>query len=100
MGKYSIIGLLVLLTACGGPVGFYPNPLYSRNFPPPGPPNYQQGMMDGCRTALGAVGNAIYGMIYNKIEYDVDKALNDEVYYRAWKDGYLYCKYEHDKGPE
>jgi hypothetical protein len=94
--------LLVLLVASCSPAGgtLWPTPMLSGSFPPPGPPNYQQGMMDGCRTAQGAVGNSIYGAIHAGVHYDVDKALNDRVYYKAWKDAYFYCKYEHDKGPE
>jgi hypothetical protein len=91
----------LVLASCGFQSnGFFPGPFFARDFPPPGPPNYQQGMTDGCKTALGAVGSSLYGMLYNSVYYDVDKALNDEVYYKAWKDGYFYCKYEFDKGPE
>jgi len=99
--RILVIFLLMLLslTACG-PVAFFPNPVFSRGFPPEGPPNYQQGMIDGCRTALAALGNSVYGIMHAGVHYDVDKALNDNVYYTAWKDGYFYCKYEHDKGPE
>ena len=100
------LGLIVLLL-CSGCSLFAPNnaiipgPFYADNFPPPGPPNYQQGMIDGCKTALGAIGSGPYGtFIHSGWHQDYDKAMNDTVYYKAWKDAYFYCKYEHDKMPE
>ena len=71
-------------------------PVFARNFPPAGPENYQSGMVDGCKTASGAAGSALLSLIYNKVYYDVDRALSDRVYYTAWKDGFNYCKYELD----
>jgi len=71
-----------------------------KQFPPPGPPNYQKGMIQGCKTALGAHGHTLWGMFHHGFHYDVDKALNDRVYYQAWKDAYYYCKYEFDKSSE
>jgi hypothetical protein len=99
MGKLAIIGCLIFVTGCSA-VGMSPGPMFASNFPPDGPPNYQQGMIDGCKTASGAVGYSLYGLIYPDVYYDVDKALNDKVYYKAWKDAYFYCKYEFDKAPE
>ena len=102
MRSIYLTGLLAL-TACNimSPNAILPGPFFGRDFPPPGPPNYQQGMIDGCRTALGAVGSGPYGtFIHAGFHQDVDKALNDPVYYKAWKDAYFYCKYEHDKAPE
>jgi hypothetical protein len=94
MRNFAVILACVLVTACGDGVRNWPAPLFSSNFPPPGPPNYQQGMMDGCETAQAAIGNAIYGVMHSGVHYDVDAALNDQVYYKAWKDGYFYCKFE------
>ena len=98
--RFWVMANLLMITGCNAPNGLLPGPLFSSNFPPPGPPNYQQGIMDGCRTAIGASASGFYALMYNKVYYDVDKAINDTVYYKAWKDGYFYCKYEHDKGPE
>lgn len=98
MKKLSLLTLFVMASCSTAGPGV--SPLFSGDFPPPGPPNYQQGMIDGCSTAIGAIGNAAFGAIHSGVHYDVDSALNDRVYYRAWKDGYFYCKYEHDKGPE
>lgn len=89
----------LLASACS-PSGMVDAPLLSSNFPPPGPPNYQQGMKDGCSTALSAIANSLLGVAHSGVHYDVNAALHDKVYYKAWKDGYFYCKYEHDKGPE
>lgn len=90
-----LLTALISLTGCSD-AGMLPGPLFSSNFPPDGPPNYQNGMVDGCKTAAGAVGGSIYGLIYANYYYDVDQAINDHVYYKAWKDGYHYCKYEFD----
>lgn len=95
-----LLSSLVVLSACGNSAPFASSPVFSRNFPPPGPPNYQQGMVDGCRTALSAISHSLGGYMNAGIHYDVDKALNDNVYYKAWKDAYFYCKYDKDKGPE
>ena len=79
----------------------FPRPLFmTSDFPPAGPPNYQQGMIEGCKTALGVSGNFIFSYFHWGVHYDVDKALNDPVYYQAWKDSYLYCRFEFDKDYE
>ena len=68
MRKWCLI-LPILLTSCGFQSnGFFPGPLFARDFPPPGPPNYQQGMIDGCQTALTAVGAP--GISAGVIEFD------------------------------
>lgn len=97
--NFIYLAFLVVITGCTSNT-FFPGPLFATNFPPPGPPNYQQGMIDGCRTALSAIGNSLLGLMNAGVHYDVDAAINDKVYYKAWKDGYFHCKYEHDKGPE
>jgi len=93
--------ILISLSACNSldSAGMMPGPLFATNFPPKGPPNYQQGIVDGCKTASGAVGGSLYSIIYDQVYYDVDKAINDKVYYTAWKDGYDYCKLEFDSTP-
>ncbi len=99
MARCALLGLILAMAACG-PVGMFPGPMFATNFPPDGPPNYQQGIIDGCKTASTASGGGFYNLMYNEVYYDVDKALNDSVYYKAWKDGYFYCKFELDRAPE
>jgi hypothetical protein len=96
-----LISLTLNLTACGslGEVGMLPGPVFASSFPPDGPPNYQQGMVDGCKTASGATGGAFINLIYDEVYYDVNKAINDRIYYTAWKDGFDYCKYDLDSTP-
>lgn len=93
--KFYLVSSLLLLQGCAA-AG---NPLLSTNFPPPGPPNFEKGMLDGCKTAASAIGaGTVLGAIYNTVQYDVDQSLNDKVYARAWQDGYHYCKYSMDSG--
>jgi hypothetical protein len=101
-----IKGAILIITAinlsgCGtlDSVGLAPGPMFATNFPPDGPPNYQHGITDGCKTASGATGGAIMSLIYDQVYYDVNQAITDEVYHQAWKDGYAYCKFDLDSAP-
>ncbi len=92
--KVIASALLFSLTACSNHAfvnGIFPGPIFARNFPPPGPENYQSGMKDGCETAKSAA-SGVYGTFANGYVFNVNMGLNDAVYYKAWKDGYNYCK--------
>lgn len=101
MRKITSLLLIIGNLALGGcsaidDGSLFPGPFFARNFPPPGPENYRTGMTDGCKTASSAAGNALLSVIYDRVYYDVNRALTDKVYYSAWQDGYNYCKYELD----
>lgn len=58
---------------------------------PPGSPIFQKGWEDGCSGGLKGYGNTRYKTAY---EYKQDPHLiHNPEYYRAWKDGYLYCRW-------
>lgn len=89
---------LLSQTACSSVQNFadvFPGPIFADNFPPPGPPNYQGGMVDGCKTAKSAMSGS-YGTFTEGYVFNVNLGLTDTVYYKAWKDGFNYCKGEHN----
>ena len=92
-------GLLISLTACSANNtlgGIFPGPIFARNFPPPGPENYTSGMKDGCKTAISAMAPAkLYGATEGYV-FNANLGITDIVYYKAWKDGYNYCKGEQE----
>lgn len=59
--------------------------------PHDGSPEYKQGWKDGCETGLSSMTNDYYRAFY---QYRVDVNLvNNETYYRAWKDTFNYCRH-------
>ena len=95
--KKNLIFLALAISACNSTSSMYPAPMYSGQFPPDGPPNFQQGMIDGCKSAIAATGPYVYGFWYattGGIYYDVQSMLTDRVYDEAWHDGFLYCKFD------
>ncbi len=96
--KFFHLSLLLALPSCCSVNVMLPAPIFSHDFPPKGPPNYEQGLIDGCKSGMAAGGRAVTSLIYDKLYYDVEKALLDKVYYKAWRDGYNYCRYEGDPG--
>ncbi len=88
-----LVSSFLLLTACGSIGG----PLVSSDFPPPGPANFEKGMLDGCKSAASAIGGGtVLGAVYDKVYLDVEQSINDKIYARAWDDGFHYCKYSLD----
>lgn len=57
--------------------------------PPPGPPEYQKGYVDGCRSGWKAY-STTFNKVFDKFRQDPVLAQND-VYYQVWKDAYAYC---------
>lgn len=57
--------------------------------PPPGPPEYQQGFIDGCESGFSGYGNNFNKLFHG---YKQDPYLiNNPLYYQIWKDAYSYC---------
>lgn len=83
---------LLLLTSCSkfhiefG--GAHPSSLPMKS-PPPGPPIYQQGWLDGCESGFSGYANN-FDKFWHKFKQDPELAQNS-VYYRIWKDAYAYC---------
>lgn len=92
---YTMTGVmlssLLLLTGCGASktdFGFMRSAQLVMQ-PPEGPPEYQQGWMDGCES-----GYAGYSLTSNKLfhSWRQDPILaRNPVYYQSWKDAYQYC---------
>jgi len=59
---------------------------------PNAPPNYKQGWNDGCDTGLFVYGGDHYRYLGYKVKQDY-KMINNEDYYNAWQDAYLYCRW-------
>jgi len=57
--------------------------------PPPGPPEYQQGYMDGCSSGYSGYANDVT-KLFHDWKQDPHLAANP-VYYQIWKDAYSYC---------
>jgi len=95
MRFFSFICMVLLLSACVGPGEIIerirtPRPM-NLGATPPGSAIFQQGWEDGCSGGLKGYGNTRYKTAY---EYKQDPNLiHNPEYYRAWKDGYLYCRW-------
>lgn len=93
---YSLGFCLLVLIQAGCSQGFSiekPYPLLLRDVPPPGrPPEYQKAFKEGCESAIALYGYSIYRNMYD-FKYDPQKMVNDNSYYRAWKDGQQHCIY-------
>lgn len=57
--------------------------------PPPGPPEYEQGWLDGCESGYSGYGNSTNKQFHT---WRQDPILaQNPVYYQIWKDAYWYC---------
>lgn len=96
MGKTAVIVMalcVIAVTGCTGKGGRLDlrKPATLDLEPPPGPPEYRQGWSDGCESGMDA-----YAPQFQKLVRAFDlkqdpKLRNNPVYYRAWKDAFLYC---------
>lgn len=62
--------------------------------PPPGPPEYQQGFLDGCETGRSAYANHFYKMFLQSKQDE--KLAGNPMYYQVWQDAYLYCWFQQE----
>lgn len=61
--------------------------------PPEGPPEYQQGWLDGCKSGLSTV-NTNINQTLGSYQYHMDANLwQNELYSAMWKDAYNFCIY-------
>ncbi len=83
-----IIACILMLSACssklGGPKAFGMGDV------PDGPPDFQEGWRDGCKTGMGTMAPNYYKTFY-KFTQNTHKIQN-KMYYQAWKDAYTYCR--------
>jgi hypothetical protein len=53
-------------------------------------PEYTQGWQEGCESGMSGMTNSFYSSFYT---FKQDKTMmKNEIYYKAWKDSYDYCK--------
>lgn len=96
----KFIGLFILLTLISGCVvpwkifsadsKFAPKPYRMGSPPKDANPDYLEGWNDGCETGLSTMNHSYYKSFY-KFKQDPYK-LNNERYYKAWRDSYHYCR--------
>ena len=87
---------LICFTLTGCPRGTHApealrpiNRIFS-HMPEGGAPEYNKGWKEGCESGLSGMSNSFYASFYtHKIDVTM---VNNEVYYKAWKDSYDYCK--------
>jgi hypothetical protein len=85
--KMLLITILLLCSGCD----FLRKPASLNTTPPPGPPEYRQGWVDGCETGQSAYSGQLYKLFgAHKLQYDA-KLRNNKMYYQVWKDAFLYC---------
>ncbi len=59
---------------------------------PEGSPLFRKGWEEGCNTGLGVYGGTHYHKPAYRFQQDLTLINNDE-YYRAWRDAYAYCRW-------
>jgi len=89
-----IMILTIATTSCSYKKGrFYPFWAKAASLkmmePPPGPPEYQQGYMDGCESGFKGYSKP-YNQIWWRFRQDPVLRQND-TYLKVWRDSYFYC---------
>lgn len=91
----SLICISVMLAACNGPnnsLNLFKPAMLDMN-PPEGPQNYQQGWIDGCKSAL-AITNTDLHLTLGTYQLVLDKTMRyDSLYNKAWQYAYNHCGY-------
>jgi hypothetical protein len=81
------------LEGAGGEVNMWkPLPPGMGEVDPNAPPIYKQGWRDGCETGMWVYGGDNYRYLGYKFKQDYSM-INNEDYYSAWQDSYLYCRW-------
>ncbi len=80
----AMVMMIVIVAGCK------PRPWTMAHAPEDATPQYKQGWEDGCGSGMAAYGNDVYKAAY---EFKQDpKMVNHPLYFRAWIDGYQYCR--------
>ena len=92
MKKITLLLFCSMLTGCSGsvPDGLKPNARLFTHMPSGGSPEYEQGWKEGCESGMSGMTNSFYQSFY--VFKQDNQLLTNEVYYKAWKDSYDYCK--------
>jgi hypothetical protein len=94
--KIALLLVILTLSACVGKIFSSKNMFAPKPYKMGGPdkkdasPEYLEGWDDGCETGLSTMNPGYYKSFYafKQDPYKVD----NEVYYKAWKDAYTYCR--------
>lgn len=68
---------------------FAPRP-FRMGDPPDGNPEFKLGWKHGCNTGMSTMATSYYKSFY-RFNQDPEMITNQD-YYKAWKDGYTYCR--------
>ncbi|MCE3232040.1 MAG: hypothetical protein K0R98_297 [Rickettsiaceae bacterium] len=96
MKNIVILLITILLASCAGKIFDEKSRFAPKPWRMGGPdrenasPEYTEGWDDGCSTGLSTMNPGYYKSFYSfkQDPYKVD----NEVYYKAWKDAYTYCR--------
>ena len=87
----TILTLLIILSGCSKTIDFLSKPLILDMNPPPGPPEYQAGYVDGCSLALQENQHNLFGMTF-RVAYKHPVYNNkSNIYRRMWRSAYIHC---------
>ncbi len=88
-----VLALMLALIGCTGKDGRFDlrKPVTLSFDPPPGPPEYRQGWSDGCESGSMAYSGTFYKLARSFDLRQDPKLRDNKVYYRAWKDAFLFC---------
>jgi len=88
-----LLCLVTILTSCTGrDGGFDPTKPYSLDLTPPeGPYEYEEGWSDGCESGISVYHNNFMKFMGTHEFRQNPKLRKNKMYYRAWKDSFLYC---------
>lgn len=88
---FLILFLCISLAGCDGvPDEMKPAHRVFNYMPKNGSPEYEQGWKQGCESGMSGMTNSFYQSFY--VFKQDNSLLKNEVYYKAWKDSYDYCK--------
>lgn len=90
-----LLSILIILPACDLTHNniFAPNRKLFKMLPP-GPPEFQQGFLDGCQTGLSTGFANDYYKTFYKFTKDIDMVKNKVTKYtRTWSAAMIYCRH-------
>lgn len=94
MRNFVFIALFIFVSACAAITGSGETrpgmPPFMPGAPKGGPPEFQEGWLDGCETGISAHGSSYYRSTF-KFKQNPTLVTNP-IYYKAWKDGENYCR--------
>ncbi len=90
-GLFIIICMLLLVSGCSVVDRIVTPKPWGLGDTPEGSEIFQKGWNDGCNSGLHVYGTARYRAAYDY--YQDPELLENQEYYRAWKDAWTYCRW-------